>query len=315
MDKIDHKTLITSIVFNRSKIFASLFTSLHPVRCKIKNIYPPPFFIIGSPRSGNTLLRAILNSHPALSIPPELHILPWLYKRYITYNFLPWKDLKSVIIGEFARQPSFKYWNIDITNVLSKLNSLPKEQRSLEAIMQEVYLHYRDVFHPHSTIWGDKTPNNTLHLNQINKIFPRAKYINIIRDGRDVVNSLLKAKIYTNIADSCDRWILSLQKSKVFKKKIPSSRFMEFHYENLVNHPKDETKKICHFLGLEFDEQMLHFYQNVDKMGDTIRPHHVNLQNPINRESIGKWQKEMKPEDQEMLQHKLRQQLAQYNYK
>ena len=88
-------------VYNRLKSFQRPFYSRYPVTNDSANLSCTPFFIIGSGRSGNTLLRTILTGNSDLSIPPESYRLPFAIKRFHIHNNRDWKEIVTEVLDEF----------------------------------------------------------------------------------------------------------------------------------------------------------------------------------------------------------------------
>lgn len=297
--------------------FGSLTKGLfkrHRLRSKTEPLSCTPFFVIGSGRSGNTLLRAILTSHPDLYIPPESYVLGRVIRNYRFFSFLPWPLLARQVISEFESFRHFYTWEIDLTDFYQQALNLPHNQRNLAHLLDQFYQYYGTKKFPAGTRWGDKTPLNTYHTHLINDVFPQAQYIHIIRDGRDVVASYLKAGLYEDKAEACDRWLNSIQLAQAFGQKIGSSRYLEIRYENLVRQPEQIIQQICTFLNLNFLPDMLTFWQKAHDLGDTKLAHHHNIRNPINENSIGKWRQTLSPADQTFVLTRLQPLLNQLNY-
>ena len=241
-------------IYDSFEFVKNLFKK-HPINNN--NLSCTPFFIIGSGRSGNTLLRSILCNHKEISIPPESYVLKDIFRKYKTFNFLNWEDKIKLILGEFESHEEFYTWEIDLQPVYRKLLLIDDEKRTLSNIIDEIYKHYSEIKFPEANIWGDKTPINTLYLHWIYKMFPNAKYIHLIRDGRDVVSSYLKMGRYNNIQEAADRWSKSIKKSQELSKRTNQDQYYELYYEEMVSNPKEEIKKLCSFLNIEFDENIL----------------------------------------------------------
>lgn len=269
----------------------------HPLITNAQKQHIQPLFIIGSGRSGTTLLRVILCRHPLVAIPPEAYGLINAIKKYIRYNGLDWQDLVNVVYGEFHSHPTFDYWQTDLFRSIRNLHESPAEEQSLALILNCIYKTYMDQHKPQSTIWGDKTPFNTLRLNLLNKVFPKAKYIHILRDGRDVVASYLKAKLMPSLEDACHRWNNSIDAVDKFEKKIAASQIFTVRYEDLVADPTKHVLDTCNFLGLEYCADMI---ENTEVfLGDDSLDHLKNTTNPINSDSVGKWRRDLNEEQQE----------------
>ncbi|TYB30566.1 MAG: sulfotransferase [Candidatus Mcinerneyibacterium aminivorans] len=274
-----------------------------------------PFFIIGSGRSGNTLLRAMLCNNKLISIPPESYVLGDMGRKFKRFNYLPWKELVEIIIGELESHSQFYTWGVNFHDAYYKLLNIPTKQKTLDKIIDEIYLTYSKKYFPEAKIWGDKTPQNVFSLDMINKIFPNAKYIHIIRDGRDVVNSYLKIKRYDNVEKACNRWLNSIELVNKFKKKKSNSNFIELKYEKLVKNPEIEIKRVCNFLNISYDEIMLKPYLNKEKLGDVDKlEHHYGLNRQINSDSIGKWKEGLNKKEKEICTKLLNEELKKLGY-
>ena len=308
--KNQHFSKISHIGKNTTHLIIRFLSRRIPLN-ENPNLYNP-FFIIGSGRSGNTLIRAVLNNNSKISIPPESFVLSSIIKKHYIYSFLNWDEYSSLILGEFQKIPKEFPWNLDYNQIKMDLLNLKKEERSLAKIIDFIYTSHSNKTFPDFQVWGDKTPLNTLNLFWINKLFPNAKYINLIRDGRDVVNSYLKYGRYNNINEACRRWILSIKNVEKFKKI--NSNILNIKYEDFVTNPERKSIEICNFLGISYEDKMLEYHKNLNLMGDTLLSHHRNLKNPINQNSIGKWKNELSFREQAVVENLLYHYLKKYNY-
>ncbi|MCP4424416.1 MAG: sulfotransferase [Chloroflexi bacterium] len=264
-----------------------------------------PFFIIGSGRSGNTLLRAMLTTHDDLSIPPESYVLGAVVREYNRYSFLPWHILSRLVISRFESHHQFHAWEISLRSVYQSALDLQPDQRTLAHLLDLIYRVYSAQKRPSAQRWGDKTPSNTLRLDELELVFPQAQYIHMIRDGRDVVSSYLQAGIYREIEQAAHRWRVSVERGRQLGRKIGDGRYMEVRYEALVADPEAELRGVCLFLDIEFQSDMLDFWQTADQLGDANLPHHANVKNPINLASIGRWRENLTAVEQELVQQLL----------
>jgi len=256
-----------------------------------------PFFIIGSGRSGNTLLRAILETHPEVHIPPETYVIGKVINDYIRYSRLPWSILLKIILAEFEYYPEFATFGISLRELYNKLKETPQKQRNLAYILHKLYIYHARSVLKKAKCWGDKTPMNTFYLDKIYSVFPDSRFIHIIRDGRDVVLSYMKMGRYNTIQESADRWFLSVQKATKFGRRYPK-QYIEVRYEDLVRSPKKTIQYVCDFLGLEFIDVMLrHHEMNLNLKDVEIHAHHEKVKNAIHEASIGNWRQQFKTEE------------------
>jgi protein-tyrosine sulfotransferase len=273
------------VLYNRLRLINPFRRNI-PINSKLSNY--KPFFIVGAGRSGTTLLRSMLSQSSNIVIPPESLVLPIIYKRYRVYRKAPWSEFVKLILGEFISHPLFKYWNIDITPLFNSLINIPENEQSLFKIINGVYKEYCTMQGRPEAIWGDKTPLNTFYLNELDRLFDKPLYINLIRDGRDVVASMIKNKIKKDKREACDHWKEALKITDEYHMKYPE-RMLNITYDNLVSKPERELRKICEFLGITYLNTMLANNKAIDKLGDSVYAHHQNLKNPINTLSVGKW--------------------------
>lgn len=191
-----------------------------------------PFFIIGSGRSGNTLLRRILYNHSTLHIPPETYVLGNGIKFFSVNRKLLWRELVFSTLAQFEYYPEFETFEISLRPLAWKLIHLPPDKRSLAFILDAFYRYHAEQHKIVCQRWGDKTPINTFALDRIYSVFPEAQFIHIIRDGCDVVASYRKARIYTNILEAANRWVSAITVAQNFIKSHPEN-CLEIRYEEL----------------------------------------------------------------------------------
>ena len=300
-------------IYNRLKSFQNPFSNRYQVINDESNLSCIPFFIIGSGRSGNTLLRSILSGNSDISIPPESYRIPFAIKKFHIFNNRDWEDIVSQVLKEFEDCKEFYTWEIDITDAQKRLENIADSKRTLSNIFDELFCTYTEKHSPGSKIWGDKTPMNTLYLDWIGTVFPRSKFIHIIRDGRDVASSYLKMERYDTILEAANRWINSIESAQSFGSKIKEN-YMEIRYEELVTKPEEIIKDTCDFLDIDYDSKMLDHTKQVKKLGDTDKEHHSNLSKPISSDSVGKWRNNLSESDQESITKLLHKHLQRLGY-
>ena len=300
-------------IYNRLKSFQNPFSNRYQVINDESNLSCIPFFIIGSGRSGNTLLRSILSGNSDISIPPESYRIPFAIKKFHIFNNRDWEDIVPQVLKEFEDCKEFYTWEIDITDVQKRLENIADSKKTLSNIFDELFCTYTEKHSPGSKIWGDKTPMNTLYLDWVGTVFPRSKFIHIIRDGRDVASSYLKMDRYDTILEAANRWINSIELAQSFGSKIKEN-YMEIRYEELVTKPEDVIKYTCDFLDIDYDSKMLDHTKQVKKLGDTDKEHHSNLSKPISSDSVGKWRNNLSESDQESITKLLHKHLQRLGY-
>ena len=269
-----------------------LFLRFISIRKKLtgKHDFPEPFFIIGCGRSGNTLLRSLLVAGKQVSIPPESYVWPKVIRNFSGHSFMPWPQLCAIVIGEFEAYKEYFTWELNLDKAHRMARDLPRNKQTLSHILHCIYTVYSEQKSEGVKRWGDKTPINTIYIDKVYKVFPKAQYIHIVRDPLDVVCSYVKANLYDSHEPAALFWKEATTKARRLGKRLSSNQYLEIQYEDLVREPKQELMRICDFLNIEYSDEQLNFWKHKDNLGDAkYRSHHKNLGNPITPNSIGKW--------------------------
>jgi hypothetical protein len=212
------------------------------------DVSEPPFFIVGSARSGTTLLRLILNAHPEVAVPPE--------SRFVTEL---WRGADEVpvepLLAAIAEHNRFEAWDVPIEAVREELRG-----RSTASYADVITAPYRAYARLNGkTWWGDKTPRYVEHIPFLSSLLVNARFIHLIRDGRNVALSYADVPFGPKtVAGAARLWAARVSAGMRGGRPL-GERYLEVHYENLVEDAEGETKSICSFLGLEFDPGMLDY--------------------------------------------------------
>jgi len=267
-----------------------------------------PIFIVGTQRSGTTLLRLILNAHSQISIPEEATFLMPLLKRKYFERPISGSELRS-FVNYLSLNPQFKLWNYDISSLISSLSQ--KDTITLRELLDELFSSYSRS--QGKKIWGDKTPSFFRKIDILYSLFPNAKFIHIIRDGRDVFDSWRKMDPSKNNAavvalDWCYK-LFTIEKSFV---KIPSDKKITIRYEDLLENPEQVVKLLCKLIDIKYESNMLNFYRTSNKY---IGSHHSKLIfQPINKYNRFKWKKTLSLNEAESFTLIAKYYLKKYNY-
>lgn len=251
------------------------------------------FFIVGCQRSGTTLLRLILNSHSQIAIPEEGTFWMPLLRRFRNRSneHISRKELEN-ILKYISKNSQFKLWCMNPIPVINEI--LSWKQCTLRDLMEAFYKHYAIL--QNKNIWGDKTPSFFRMIPVLNKIFPEAKFIHVVRDGRDVFLSWRRMNSLMNNLSLCAiEWKYKVVKARKDLEKLPTNKWIEIKYEDLVKNPENIVKKICEFLGIDYEKEMLLFYRKSTKY---IGKHHSGLIfKPISKSSLEKYKRELSFKD------------------
>jgi hypothetical protein len=210
--------------------------------------------IVGAPRSGTTLLRFMLDAHPALAIPPETGFLPVIAEQADTL----WRDdLHRLVTTYHPEFPGWGDFGIDAGDYGHSLRRLDPF-----TIADGVRDFYRMYAAKHGKPrYGDKTPIYCRHMLAIEALLPEAHFIHIIRDGRDVAVSLRKVwfapgRDMTTLAAYWRELVRGARQAG-----LSTRRYLEVRYETLVTDPERVLRTVCDFIGLDFSTMMLCYWQ------------------------------------------------------
>jgi hypothetical protein len=225
--------------------------------------HPMPI-IIGAPRSGTTLLRLMLDAHSELAIPPETGFLTLGAQLKGRGDKLRERFFRAVI-NHPEPAPSWPDFEI------------PEEtfwQALTEITPFTVCEGYRAFYRLYAARlgkprWGDKTPIYCLSLDAIRRVLPEARFIHIIRDGRDVALSLREMWFSPG-------WEIETQ-AAYWRKCVLAARragvgrtyYLEIRYEDLILNTCETLGRVCDHVGLSFEPAMLSYYtQTPERLGE-----------------------------------------------
>lgn len=198
--------------------------------------------ILGYKRSGTSLLRVILNSHPDIAIGPEIKFMQRVTKSYPN-NFEQFKKVTKQAADDFR-------YSEETLKKLFDTSSSPEE------LMENWCVEYRNI--TGKKIWGDKTPQNFKYLKLLGKKFPDALYVHIVRHPFDVIKSSIKRGEYNGV-----KTVLAWLVSNTRIRYVSNKHYFFFKYEDFIKDPNKYVFQVFEKLGVEKID-LLSTYQNYD---------------------------------------------------
>lgn len=244
-----------------------------------------PFFIVGSSRSGTTLLRLILAGHSRIAIPPETWFVLDLVEQFpLTSPLIPEQVRAAIrVITECHRWPDMNMSAEDLTKQVLALD------RPTMVDLIDIVFRFHLERSGKARI-GDKTPPYINIAPQLKVIYPDAKFINLIRDGRDVSISFIDAHFRGRCYHGADfEWTTAVRSGISYRSSPLARDILEVRYEKLVGQPEKTVRTICEFLGEAFEPPMMEFYTRLDLIPKRELGIHGKLSNPISGDAIGVW--------------------------
>jgi hypothetical protein len=236
----------------------------------------------------------MLDSHSRIAIPYESHFFVSYYQKY-KVGSLGSKDEVLALAQQILSEPPLRRW--DVTIHLEELHL--ENCTNLPTVIGEIFRTYAEKCG--KEIWGDKSPPYTQYVYILDKMFPTARYIHLIRDGRDVALSLMgKSWGPGDFVSSMEYWARNIACARRMLYMLPEDRFLEVRFEQLVAEPEVEMKRIISFLGVSFEPAMISAYtkkasKKVGALIDSIHPH---LKEAPSQDQAFKWKHQLKAADQ-----------------
>jgi hypothetical protein len=227
----------------------------------------PFVFIVGCPRSGTTLLQRIFDAHPQLAIIHETHWIAKYYHKSVEETGARW--MTPVVLAQLRRHPKFAALGIGREESQALLGS--KQQISYAQFVTAVFDRYGQAVG--KLLVGDKTPAYARSVDVLHRLWPKAKFIHLIRDGRDVCLSavnwkkpgrlLLRASTWKHDADITAAlwWEWHVRMARQSGQKLGPGLYCEVRYEALVADAATESSTLCAFLDIPYDDGMLRFHE------------------------------------------------------
>jgi hypothetical protein len=250
----------------------------------------PPLVLLGVSRSGTTLLRVILDRSPGVAIPDESFFVPLLARRH------PGIVDPAQFLDDLGRIATLASWGLTPADVEARLPLRATTGAAIAAVF-EAYAAKEG-----KPRWGDKTPMYMRHLPLLERLFPDAQYVHLIRDGRDAALSFLRMPEGTftrtwahpeSAAQFACLWRTEVEAARELGGRIGPSGYLEARYERLVAEPEEVISSICAWAGLPFEPEMLEYSAAVDV---SAKPHQQRLLQPPTT-GVRNWREEMAAND------------------
>jgi hypothetical protein len=260
-------------------------------------------FVVGMNGSGTTMLLDCLGRHPQLyAFPKETRLIPYLMSRVEAYgdlqvdaNFLAlWDEVRNLgvfrLTNEDAPVPLPPDWR--------------DRPRGLAAVLDAQFSYF--AAREGKRRWCEKTPQHVQHLRALAELFPTAKFVQVVRDGRDCAASFHR-RWRRQPQLTIYRWKKVVAAGHDQGQRLGDERYLEMRYEDLTAAPEISLRRICEFLDLPFDAAVL----------ESARPHMQTGDAGDGRglqKNSGKWQKYFTVAMQQRLERIAGRQLAHYGY-
>ena len=257
-------------------------------------------FIGGCSRSGTTLLGAMLGRHPAVVTTPESHF------KYRVYRALGGEIGASEIgnaLEAVAEHWRFRIWElpVDSDEILQELN-----RPSYAALLCRLVERYAiQAGKNDAYIWVDHTPENATYATTLLEIFPEARFLHIVRDGRGVAASILPLDWGPNtITRAAHWWVRSVSYGLALERMLPAERIMSVQYETLTREPVARMRAISDFLGIDYQPSMVE--STGFKVPRYTAPQHELIGREPDSDRATRWKQILTRRQVELFEHETR---------
>lgn len=250
-----------------------------------------PIFV-GSGRSGTTLVQAIFSAHPDLAITHESQFIPRLANR--PYTSSDGFDVDA-FLRDLNRVPDFVRLEIDEQELMQRLHRHPPS--GYADAVRSVFAQYASQ--TGKVRYGDKSPGYVLHMELLADLFPEARFIHVVRDGRAVALSYVETKFGPkDVPAGALYWDRRVTKGREYGRALGPERYRELRYEDLVEAPESTVKELAPFLEIDFDPAMLRYFERGEELrSQTADPSaHQSLSRPPTK-GLRDWRTEMTDQD------------------
>ena len=279
----------------------------------------PPFYLASTPRSGATLLAAMLDQHPSIAMFNE----PWFFQLERKY-------------GSLRRRGNVRRLLADLAEAARGFGA-PVEDRLLQEIEEEIlasgersplagFTHFLDRYAASRgrRRWGIKQPHGILSSPRLLAHRPDTRFVHIVRDPRATVAYRMgkPARSAENLTAAL-RFARSWQRLCTFAERIPAlgpHNYLEVRYEDLIDDTAAALRRVCTFLGETYDAAMLDYhraeksYVPRDPEGRP-RPTHAGVLQPVYTHEVDSWRKLLSPRELELVEHVCREPMAVRGYR
>lgn len=270
-----------------------------------RNEPTPAPFVVGVSRSGTTLMRLMLDAHPELAIPPETHFIPKLIREHNRSDDPAEAAIET--ITTHRRWPDFNLAESDLRERIEALSD-----PTVANVLRAFYGLYAE--REGKSRWGDKSPPYVRKMRRINRFLPEARFVHLIRDGRDVALSLVEVEWGpSTVAEAAEKWVGWIERARRQAKRIP--HYVEARYEDLVADPEPVLRRVCELVELDFSSEMLTYHERAgERMTEVIRDfqigggpkltaadrakQHQLVSEPPRKDRAERWRADMAPSDQ-----------------
>lgn len=226
-----------------------------------------PVFV-GSGRSGTTLLRTIFNAHPDLAMAHEPQFMGTVVRKRRALQrggFDLGRFLETIYKNSNYRRMELGREELEAALSSDPPGNLPDAVRAVFSLWAEGQ---------GKPLYGDKTPGYIIQIPELARLFPEARFVNVVRDGRNVALSYLERPWGpSTIAEGALYWRSRVGRGRRAGRALGPARYIEVRYEDLVADTEAQVRRVCEFLDLPWKPEMLRYHEDAARfVADSHEP-------------------------------------------
>jgi hypothetical protein len=248
----------------------------------------------GSSGSGTSLLSVILDTHPEIACGPELSVFN---KRRLYGGFTQVRPVlrrwleRGLSTDGFTEYRPFFFKRLAYGLPDDVLTQLADRATSLRDFCDRFFTAYLAA--RGKRVWAEKTPSNVYCIRQFLELYPGGVFVHVVRDGRDVMCSLMGR--YASSYRSASTWLYNVAAGLACR-DLPG--YYEVRYEDLVTDPRRTARALCQRIGVPYCDRMLHTDRNGYRGTPGLEKWHACWKNSpisgdISTRSLGRWRSDM----------------------
>ncbi|MGH2701352.1 MAG: sulfotransferase family protein [Actinomycetota bacterium] len=224
----------------------------------------------------------MLNAHPQVAVPPESRFVVELFDG---------SDVVRVddLLRRLEAHKRWRTWDLPIESVAAEFDGV--ERAPYAEVLETCYQAFART--RNKSFYGDKTPRYVEHIDLLHRLWPRARFVHLVRDGREIALSYADVPFGPKtVAKAARLWDRRVGRGMAAGRTLPEGQYLEVRYERLLEDPEECSRGLTSFLGIPFAPGMLEF----NRLAKEEVLERANLYNPHVTERIARtrsWAEQM----------------------
>ena len=259
----------------------------------LEGVRDRPLIIGASVRSGTTLLRVMVHSHPCIAIPREIHLTLEAFRLRRQFGDLRIAEKRTAFIDWVVTSGNgYERLGLDEADTRRHLADAPPTVGSFIATLLGLYARRHGAAR-----FGEKRPLNVIAFPALEAMFPDLQFVDMVRDPRAVVASVrrlgwLDSWYGGSVPKALDAWVRSVRSGVAIAARVRPDQYLRLRYEDLVAEPKTTLETLCRYAGLSTEhlDVMLRFHETDHEIPASMRERfHPLIEQPLIPPSEERW--------------------------